>query len=44
MTHNEEHGLRNKSKSARGESREIETHQGNVIPVTRQFKLLGQTL
>ena len=44
MTHDEEHGLPNESKSALGESGEGETHESNVKPITGQFELFGQTL
>jgi hypothetical protein len=44
MTYDEEYCLHNELGSVRGESREGETHESNVKPVTGQFELLGQTL
>jgi hypothetical protein len=44
MTYDEEYCLHNKLGSVRGESREGETHESNVKPVTGQFEFLGQTL
>jgi len=43
-THNEEHRLRSESELAQGESRETTTHEGDIIPIPGQFKVLGQTL
>jgi hypothetical protein len=44
VTHYEEHGLPHELQSAWGGSEEGETHKSDVISVTGQFELLGQTL
>ena len=43
-TDDEEHGLCNESESMPGEVRWFGTHKSDVVPVTGQFKFLGQTL